>query len=943
MVKEKNSQHYIKSEVSMGTKTMKQRKSMSWLSRTGLVLMFTLLISIILLHGSSSTASAQNLLLHNSDRFGTCSVSVYSGTSRTICVANSGIWSPSTKWTGSWGIVGAQYGSIDCDTCHLPRSTNIKEIRTTITASVNSFPGRTVIFTRTTGSPDSFGDDWTGRTASTKICEVCHSINKYHNFNTTGQTGGVNHNNTTDCTTCHPHKNGFYASCTACHGGPPVDNTIGTITGMATPMTGATGSPGNPGGHRKHALTLGMACDTCHANSVMSTVNKKIYMQFQVDKTNYPNWSNAVVTSGSMSGYNNTLLSNGYTWTYPTTMPFSMMSNTATNCNMYCHGSTLSTGTNVYPSWVGGANQVACGSCHGVTKANPPTSSSHLRHAGTGTFVQGTTKQGLGLACTECHGSFYSAPTGTHVDGNVDWALNTNNFAFGSAATYSSAATGNSGTLAPNNTYRNCNNVYCHSDVQNNGGTSGPVSYKTPTWGVADLSCDACHGGAGQGNGQPSTGSHALHVQSNSYSCLVCHNSGGSETTNHANGKIIMSFLSGTAGPSAAYTQGTHTPGTGGYGTCSSTYCHGSSSSSPTWGTSSGDAQCVKCHGVAGINAATYTTDTRVAAPGYISTNGTRTGVDTAGKTGTITSRVSNSASVGAHDVHLRATASYSLPISCDQCHLVPTTPNQVGHNDGNVPANNTWGSLATGTVMGETAVVPAYTAGSGGQCTNVYCHGVTRADGTIATRVTPTWTKSILTQAGGADCGKCHGNPPNTATHNSSNVQPNKCFACHDHVIDNATSPPFFDPTKFSLHINGKIDGGGDCDSCHSYDTVGGVWGKNHKDAPTNEGWGAHAAHIDHLKTRLSTVLSATTNTYGSVAFNKVCGVCHNQVKTTAHQPDLGNAGRTIDFNGAATFQFGPLAPKYNGISSTSSSTTPKTCSNISCHFQTTPVWNAY
>jgi predicted CxxxxCH...CXXCH cytochrome family protein len=29
--------------------------------------------------------------------------------------------------------------------------------------------------------------------------------------------------------------------------------------------------------------------------------------------------------------------------------------------------------------------------------------------------------------------------------------------------------------------------------------------------------------------------------------------------------------------------------------------------------------------------------------------------------------------------------------------------------------------------------------------------------------------------------------------------------------------------------------------------------------------------------------------------------------------------------------------------VSGTSSSVNPKSCSNISCHFQTTPVWNAY
>ena len=53
---------------------------------------------------------------------------------------------------------------------------------------------------------------------------------------------------------------------------------------------------------------------------------------------------------------------------------------------------------------------------------------------------------------------------------------------------------------------------------------------------------------------------------------------------------------------------------------------------------------------------------------------------------------------------------------------------------------------------------------------------------------------------------------------------------------------------------------------------------------------------------------------------------------------------GRLINFgDGSTTYQFGPSAPLYNGSPGTSSSVNPKTCSNISCHFQTTPVWSAY
>jgi hypothetical protein len=33
-------------------------------------------------------------------------------------------------------------------------------------------------------------------------------------------------------------------------------------------------------------------------------------------------------------------------------------------------------------------------------------------------------------------------------------------------------------------------------------------------------------------------------------------------------------------------------------------------------------------------------------------------------------------------------------------------------------------------------------------------------------------------------------------------------------------------------------------------------------------------------------------------------------------------------------------LAPKYNGFSNTNNSTNAKTCSNIDCHYKTSPAW---
>jgi hypothetical protein len=61
--------------------------------------------------------------------------------------------------------------------------------------------------------------------------------------------------------------------------------------------------------------------------------------------------------------------------------------------------------------------------------------------------------------------------------------------------------------------------------------------------------------------------------------------------------------------------------------------------------------------------------------------------------------------------------------------------------------------------------------------------------------------------------------------------------------------------------------------------------------------------------------------------------------------------AGRMINFGDSvfkiggstgASFIFGS-DPLYNGVSGTSSGTTGKTCSNISCHYFITPLWSTY
>jgi hypothetical protein len=171
-------------------------------------------------------------------------------------------------------------------------------------------------------------------------------------------------------------------------------------------------------------------------------------------------------------------------------------------------------------------------------------------------------------------------------------------------------------------------------------------------------------------------------------------------------------------------------------------------------------------------------------------------------------------------------------------------------------------------------------------------------------------------------------------------------CAGCHGHNGDTLG-------VAGQRHLDGIKYGGGNCNSCHDYDVngatyaggvwTGGTWGKS-VTGSNPEGFGAHAKHINHIKTRLSiaTALDPVGQTFGINTPANVCGICHTNTGTNHLMG--GSTARSINFgDGSTVYQFGPSAPLYNGNSTTSSSVNPKSCSNISCHFTTTPVWSAY
>lgn len=549
--------------------------------------------------------------------------------------------------------------------------------------------------------------------------------------------------------------------------------------------------------------------------------------------------------------------------------------------NVNCHFETAT------PNWgvaaLGAATTTTCATCHPAL----PTTKAHTKHI---------EHYGNDLtACVKCHPDHTAAvPYYAHAT-EVGRAIAVSGISY----------TGSNDQYLPSQVATrvvgSCASVACHSPGQ--GETGGALiagDYATPGWGTpASGACGTCHNAT---KATLTTGSHTLHFNaSGAGNCADCHAGVVGDGTSYASAAHVNNLLDVGHG----YTKG-GTLGNG-YGTCSTAQCHGPSS--PTWGANTTNKDCTKCHGVPTLPGS-YTVVQ--AAPGY-----NQAGKNTAGNTGTFTNSVSNDSKVGAHDSHLRGLKGYTTNlVVCTDCHALPA--NAV-HADG--ATNFSWSDRASNTG----SLSPQYLTGT---CSANYCHGGTLQDGSDTS---PSWTDSSYLTAyakNATNCGRCHGAPPTAGTladtHNGVTIA-SSCATCHNHEGQGAE------------HLDGTLQAAGTCDSCHGYDTVGGVWGSGtHKDDPVNEGWGAHARHIDHLKTVNAATLIAASDTYGGTSFNKVCGVCHTRVVG-----DHMAGGRGIDFGGdVTTYKYGSSNPVYNGTSGVSSASDPKTCSNVSCHFGDAPRW---
>lgn len=226
-----------------------------------------------------------------------------------------------------------------------------------------------------------------------------------------------------------------------------------------------------------------------------------------------------------------------------------------TTCqNTWCHGATLTGGTNTQPTWTAvDTGQVECGTCHGLPPALPHpqntqceachsiTAGENLTIVNAATHVNGIIEVDSNISCSLCHGGADNAAPPTDLAGNTS----TSERGVGAHQTHVAAANLSSpipcsechveptsvtaeghldestpadvlfGTIATTNGYvvttvpnwsvtqtdprspawneATCANTYCHNPNEDDTN----ATTHAPTWTLVDgsqIQCDSCHG-----------------------------------------------------------------------------------------------------------------------------------------------------------------------------------------------------------------------------------------------------------------------------------------------------------------------------------------------------------------------------------------------------------------------------------------------------------------
>ena len=319
-------------------------------------------------------------------------------------------------------------------------------------------------------------------------------------------------------------------ACNTCHGSsqnPAPPKSVAGATSTDVLEVGAHQSCLNGGSRRS-----GIACGECHV--VPGAVDAPGHIEGKPARVTF----GPLATSGGLS---------------PAWSP-----DTGRCSNTYCHGGTLTGGSNTAPIWnrVDGS-QITCGSCHGTPPPppHPALANCHACHPGTvgadgkldvagGRHMDGQVEQQeSSVACTSCHGDATSpAPpvdtagnsattargVGAHrshldpstwhapiacdechvVPATVDAAGHIDH-PLPATITFGTLASADGASPAYDTTSLACSSVYCHGAT-----LTGTGANRAPTFtrvGVNEARCGTCHT-------IPPGGDHTTRVD-----CYTCH------------------------------------------------------------------------------------------------------------------------------------------------------------------------------------------------------------------------------------------------------------------------------------------------------------------------------------------------------------------------------------------------------------------------------------
>ncbi len=171
----------------------------------------------------------------------------------------------------NYPIIGVNEGAytitVKGDACVFPPPTTFAAIYGQYIKNIIVVDGtnKTVKFFDQTGT-NSFAD---GDTTYNGVCEVCHTQTKYHK----NDGSGALHYATMNCTSCHPHTNGFAhgggggGGCDSCHGHSGSHYRHSDVDPPATACGDCHNTSSYPGFSDGKNLSETTVCNTCHSPS----------------------------------------------------------------------------------------------------------------------------------------------------------------------------------------------------------------------------------------------------------------------------------------------------------------------------------------------------------------------------------------------------------------------------------------------------------------------------------------------------------------------------------------------------------------------------------------------------------------------------------------------------------------------------------------------------